>query len=139
VVAVVFARDEASAANEAAQHVGHDGAVQVGHHHHVKLVGVGHELHAAVVNDHVVVGHFRVLLGNLLGHFQEEAVRQLPANATNSLTPNTTAQKNKMPLKRIFISNIYLALSHDVGLVDGGDLLASVPLCVLKSVPDHTS
>lgn len=66
VVAIVFARDEASAANEAAQHVGHNGAVQVGHHHHVELVGVGHQLHAAVVNDHVIVGHFGVLLGNLL-------------------------------------------------------------------------
>jgi len=111
VVAVVFARDEASAANEAAQHVGHDGAVQVGHHHHVKLVGVGHELHAAVVNDHVVVGHFRVLLGNLLGHFQEEAVRQLPANATNSLTPNTTTKKQNAPQKNFYFKYIFGALT----------------------------
>jgi hypothetical protein len=133
VIAVVFARDEASAANEAAQHVGHDGAVQVGHHHHVKLVGVGHELHAAVVDDHVVVLHFGVLLGNLLGHFQEEAVRQLPANATNSLNRNT---KYVLPQKKKIFKFIWR--SHDVGLVDGGDLLASVPLSVLKSVPDHT-
>lgn len=79
-IAVVFARDEASAANEAAQHVGHDGAVQVGHHHHVKLVGVGHQLHAAVVDDHVIMLDLGVFLGHLLGHFQEEAVRELPGN-----------------------------------------------------------
>jgi hypothetical protein len=77
-VAVVLAGDEAGAADEAAQHVGHDGAVQVGHHHHVKLVGVGHELHAAVVDDHVVVRDVGVLFGNLLGHLEEQTVGQFP-------------------------------------------------------------
>lgn len=48
------------------------------------------------------------------------------------------------PLKRFLlqkkaISKLIIGPSHDVGLVDGGDPLASVPLSVLKGISDHTS
>lgn len=42
---------EAQAANEASAQVGDDVTVQVGHHHHVKVVGVGCHLHSDTQGD----------------------------------------------------------------------------------------
>lgn len=98
--AVVPAGQQAGPADEPADDVGRDGSVQVGGQQHIELVRVGHELHAGVVDDHVVVLDVGILLGDPAGRLEEAAVRNL----------------------------------HDVGLVNGRDLLASVAARVLEGV-----
>lgn len=80
VISVVLAAQEAGAADQAACHVRHHRPVQVRHDHHVELVRPRHQLHAAVVYDHVVVLDVWVLLGHAPRRLQEQPVRQLPAH-----------------------------------------------------------
>lgn len=74
VVPVVPAREQAGAADQAADDVGDDAAVEVGHDHHVELVRLGDELHAAVVDDHVGVLDVGVLFRDAPGGLQKETV-----------------------------------------------------------------
>lgn len=103
-VTVVPAGYEASSAHQTAKNIGHDGAVQIGHVHHVELVRIRHGLHAGVVDNHVVVLQFGIVLVHTVGNLQEETIGQL----------------------------------HDVGLVNGGNLLAIVLAGELKGVAGHT-
>jgi hypothetical protein len=103
-ITIIPARQQPSAAHQPTNHVRHNRTIQIGHVHHVKLPGVRHQLHATIVDDHVVVLNVRVLFGNLARHVQEQTVRQL----------------------------------HDVGLVDGGHLLATMRFGILEGEACNT-
>lgn len=77
VVAVVLAGQQPGAAQQAAHHVRHDGAVQIRRQHDVELMRIRHQLHAAIVDDHVVVNDVRIVLGDPPRDVQEQTVRQL--------------------------------------------------------------
>lgn len=84
-VAVVPAGEKAGSTDQTTDDVGHDGAVQVSHDHHVELVRVGDQLHATIVDDHVVGLDLRVLLAHFSGNLQEQAIRQFPVITINPL------------------------------------------------------
>lgn len=44
VVAVIGTRNEAGPSHQACTHVAHHVAIQVGHHHHIKLLRLRHQL-----------------------------------------------------------------------------------------------
>jgi hypothetical protein len=96
----IRARNHARPADQPANQIGDNRPVEIRQDHDVKLPGIAHQLHAAVVDDHVVVFELGKVLGDALAHLQEEAVGDL----------------------------------HDVGLVDEGDLLASVVARPLERV-----
>lgn len=95
----VGAGNDSGSSNETAGNVGDNVSVQVGGDEDVKLAGVGDELHASVIDNHLVEVDLGVLLGDAAGGIEEETVGHL----------------------------------HDVGLVDGVDLLAAVGLGILES------
>ena len=66
--------NDTSTTDETGSEVVNDGAVQIRHDHNVELVGVGHELHASVVNDHVLGLDHWVLLGDFSESSEEETV-----------------------------------------------------------------
>ena len=66
--------DNTSTTNETGSEVVNDGTVQVGHDHDIELVRVGNELHAGVVNDHVLGLDHWVLLGDFSESSEEETV-----------------------------------------------------------------
>lgn len=74
-VTVVLAGQQPGAAQQAAHHVRYDGAVQIGRQHDVKLMRIRHELHAAVVDNHIIVDDVRIILGDPPRDLQEEPVR----------------------------------------------------------------
>merc|ERR1719317_349657 len=65
------------ASYQTAYEVAHDGPVQIGQDHHIKLPGVGDQLHTTVVDDHLLVLNVWVILGHSLAHLQEQAVSHL--------------------------------------------------------------
>lgn len=104
-MAVIGTGNEAGPSHQARTHVAHHVAVQVGHHHHVKLLRLGHQLgttetggsrvsvrmtedvsalnafahlHGCVVHDHAVKRDVRVAGRHLSATLQEQAVAQLP-------------------------------------------------------------
>lgn len=100
-ITIVLSRQQTGAAGNAANNVRHNGSIQIRHVHHLKLMRIRDQLHATVVDDHVVVLNVRVVFGNTTRCLQEQTVRQL----------------------------------HDIGLVHGGDTIASRVLGVLEGVP----
>ena len=66
-LADVGARGHAQAADEAGAEVGDDVAVEVLEQQDVEARGVEHELHAGVVDDHLVVGDLGIVLGHPRG------------------------------------------------------------------------
>lgn len=107
-VAVIGARNEAGPSHQACTHVAHHVAVQVGHHHHVKLLWLRHQLgiaetgsssisiwmtedvpelnafahlHGCVVHNHAVKCDFWVARRHFSATLQEQAVTQLPVRA----------------------------------------------------------
>lgn len=77
VAAHVAAGDDAGAADEGGGNVGQDAAVQVGHDHDVKLLGLADALHRGVVDNHVVGLELGVVLGEAVEGAAEEAVGEL--------------------------------------------------------------
>src|SRR4029450_8092203 len=75
--AEVSARGEAEPADQARREVGDDVAVEVRQYEHVVLLGPLDELHREVVDDAVLELDVRVLLRDLAGDLQPEAVREL--------------------------------------------------------------
>lgn len=95
----VASRNDTGPADQRSTNVRDDGAVQVGHDHHVKLARFGHELHRTetsallrpnlehhadhpdvrVIDDHVIELNSRrlVLLRDLAESVQEQAVTEL--------------------------------------------------------------
>lgn len=69
--------NNASTADETGREVVDDGAVQVRHDHHVELVRVRDELHAGVVDNHILRLDHRVQLRDLSESPEEEAVALL--------------------------------------------------------------
>jgi hypothetical protein len=69
--------NNASTADETGGEVVDDGAVQVGHDHHVELVRVRDELHAGVVDNHILRFDHGVQLRHLSESSQEQAVALL--------------------------------------------------------------
>lgn len=63
-VSVVLARQNSSSTHQATDNVGHDSSVQICHIHHIELVWIADQLHATVVDDHVVVLNLGVFLRN---------------------------------------------------------------------------
>ena len=53
-LAVTFASNQTRSSDQTCGQVGNDIAVQVGHHQHVKLLWLGHQLHTRVVHDHAL-------------------------------------------------------------------------------------
>jgi hypothetical protein len=78
VITVIPAREKASTSHKTAHNVRHNSAVQVSHDHHIKLVRLRNQLHATVINDHVVVLNIRVITRYPAARLQEQTVRQLP-------------------------------------------------------------
>ena len=68
---------DACTANEAGTDVGEDAAVEVGHDHHVELLGSAHALHACVVDDHVVRFDCGIFFADPLDSVAEETVGEL--------------------------------------------------------------
>lgn len=75
-IAVIFARQQTGTTSNTANHIRHNCTVQIGHVHHFELMGIRHQLHATIVDDHVVVLDFRIFFGNATWCFQEQTVRQ---------------------------------------------------------------
>lgn len=75
-ISVVLAGQETGPAQKSADDIGDDGAVEIRGVDDVELMRIRNELHATIVNDHVVVSNFRVLFCHFSGHFQEETVRE---------------------------------------------------------------
>lgn len=73
-IAVIPAGQQTGAADQSADHIRHNAAVQIRRDHNIELMWFGDQLHAAIVDDHVVVLDFRVLLGHLPRRLQEQAV-----------------------------------------------------------------
>ena len=69
--------NNASTTDETSREVVDDGTVQVRHHHHVELVRVRDELHAGVVDNHILRFDHRVQLRDLSESSEEEAVALL--------------------------------------------------------------
>lgn len=107
-MSVIGARNEAGPSHQARTHVAHHVAVQVRHHHHIKLLRLGHQLgttetggsrisvrmtdnvsvrnafahlHGCVVHDHAVKRDVRVAGRHFSATLQEQAVAQLPVGA----------------------------------------------------------
>ena len=64
--------------NKSTGQVGDDISIQISHDHDIKLVWFGHQLHAAIINDHIVSFNIGVLLCNLLARLQEKTISQFP-------------------------------------------------------------
>ena len=56
----------------------HNGAIQIGHHHHIELLRRFHQLHSAIVNNHLFVLKSRVLGSHVSAGLQEYTVADLP-------------------------------------------------------------
>ncbi len=77
---VVATRNETGSTNQTTGNVGDDRSVQIGHEHNVELGRPGSELHAAIVDDHVLrLDAVRKLLPDLSARLEKQTVRQLPA------------------------------------------------------------
>lgn len=74
VIAVVLAAKKTRPADQSADYVRHDAAVQIGHYHHVELMGFGNQLHTTIIDDHVVVFDVRIFLSNRPRCFQKQSV-----------------------------------------------------------------
>merc|ERR1712117_834929 len=70
-------RDDTRTTNEATHQVTDNGTVQVGQHHHIKLPGIGHKLHATVVNNHRLMLNVWIIFGNLFAHFKKHSISHL--------------------------------------------------------------
>lgn len=83
---VLFAKGGSRCHSCTAYKAGRDGlgnrAVEVRHDQNVELGGGLDELHAGVVNDHLLEGDGGVLLGGLARALEEQAVHHLPASAS---------------------------------------------------------
>lgn len=71
VVTVVLPAQKSSTTDEPANDIRHNRPVQVRHDHHVELVRFRNELHAAVVDDHVIVLDVGVFLSDAARRFKE--------------------------------------------------------------------
>merc|ERR1712001_72433 len=67
IATVVGSAEDAGASDETSSEVLDDVTVEVWHHHNVELPWVAHQLHASVIDDHVLVLYLAfVLLGDLV-------------------------------------------------------------------------
>lgn len=73
-ITVVTAREQSSAANQTANDIGNNCSVQIGHIHHFKLMWIRHQLHACVINDHIIVFDIWILFRHTTWHLQEQTV-----------------------------------------------------------------
>jgi hypothetical protein len=73
----VAARDDTRSSNKASSDVGQDTTVKIGHDHNIKLLWPGNALHRCVVDDHVIAGEHRVVLGDPLDCAAEKTVCEL--------------------------------------------------------------
>eukprot|EP01137_Pigoraptor_chileana_P032186 Opistho-2@21176 len=76
-VANVDARNDARATNKPRADIADNVAIQVGHDHHIELIGIGHELHAAVVDNHRLELDHGIKCRHLLARVKEETVSKL--------------------------------------------------------------
>ena len=60
----IFTRHNPWSADQWGSNIADYITIKVGHHHHIKLLRIGNQLHTAVVNYHGVVFNIRVVLGN---------------------------------------------------------------------------
>jgi len=77
-ITVILARQQASTSHKTTHNIRHNSTIQVCHYHNIKLVRLSNQLHAAVINDHVIVLNVRVITCYLAGCLQEQTIRQLP-------------------------------------------------------------
>lgn len=77
ITAHVATRDQTGATDESSTDVGKDTTVEVGHDHHVKLLGPRHGLHGGIVHNHVIHLQGGVVLGDLVECAAEETVGKL--------------------------------------------------------------
>lgn len=77
-ITIIPARQQASTSHKTTHNIRHNSAIQVCHYHNIKLVRLSNQLHAAVINDHVIVLNVGVIACYLAGCLQEQAIRQLP-------------------------------------------------------------
>mmetsp|Transcript_558 Transcript_558/g.1484 ORF Transcript_558/g.1484 Transcript_558/m.1484 type:complete len:289 (-) Transcript_558:36-902(-) len=73
----VSTRRQTQSADQPGRQIGDDVAVQVGHHHDIKLARITHQLHARVVHNHLLVHDIRVLFRHFATAAYEQTVRQL--------------------------------------------------------------
>jgi hypothetical protein len=75
-LAIILTRPESRSAAYAANHVRHDGSVKIWREQNVKLLRFGHQLHATIVDDDVVVFYVGIVSRNLFGNLQKQTVGQ---------------------------------------------------------------
>ena len=68
---------QAETADQPRAEIAYDVAVEVGQNHHIEALRIGHELHAAVVDDDFLVLELRILLGYFAAAAQKETIAPL--------------------------------------------------------------
>lgn len=77
VITIIFARQKTSTADNAANYVRYNCAVQIGHVHHLELMRIRYQLHATIIDNHVVVLDIWIVFGHATRRLQEQAVADL--------------------------------------------------------------
>jgi hypothetical protein len=73
-----FSGHNTSSANKAHGQVGHYVSVKIREDHNVELLWFGDELHAAIVDNHIVEFDRRIHLGHLTTRLQKQAIAEFP-------------------------------------------------------------
>lgn len=76
VITIITTRQQTSTAHQSTNHIRHNRSIQIGHVHHFELMWIRHQLHAAIIDNHIVVFDFWVFFGNAMRCFQEQAIGQ---------------------------------------------------------------
>lgn len=63
-ISIIFAGQQSGSTSNATNNIRHNSTVQIGHVHHLELMWIRDQLHAAIINDHIVVLDVWIVFGH---------------------------------------------------------------------------